>query len=140
MYAIESKIRGEPAEVRLAVRQARTAPLLEDFGVWLKRQRSAVSPKSRLGEKLAYIGNHWKGLQVFLEDGAASVLETSLHPRLGRCPIRSIRVTFDARDVSSGRMDFRVCSRAVCLSSVFNRRTTIEPKALVKRVQQAHDD
>ena len=69
MYAIEKEIRGEPPDVRLAVRQARTAPLVEDFGVWLRKQRARVSPKSRLGEKLAYIGNHWDGLQVFLTDG-----------------------------------------------------------------------
>ena len=69
MYAIEKEIRGEPPEVRLAVRQARTAPLVEDFGVWLRKQRARVSPKSRLGEKLAYIGNHWAGLKVFLTDG-----------------------------------------------------------------------
>ncbi len=69
MYAIEKEIRGESPEIRLAVRQARTAPLVEDFGVWLRRQRAWVSPKSRLGEKLAYIGNHWDGLRVFRTDG-----------------------------------------------------------------------
>ena len=69
MYAIEKQIRGEPAEVRLAVRKARTAPRVKEFGAWLKRQRARVSAKSRLGEKLAYIGNHWEGLQVFLTDG-----------------------------------------------------------------------
>ena len=84
MYVIEKEIRGEPAEVRLAVRQARTAPLVEDFGVWLRQQRARVSPKSRLGEKLAYIGNHWDGLQVFLTDGRVemdnNVVENAIRP------------------------------------------------------------
>ena len=84
MYAIEKQIRGEPAEVRLAVRQARTAPRVKEFGVWLKRQRARVSPKSRLGEKLAYIGNHWEGLQVFLTDGRvemdSNVVENTIRP------------------------------------------------------------
>ncbi len=84
MYAVEKEIRGEPPEVRLAVRQARTAPLVEDFGVWLRRQRARVSPKSRLGEKLAYIGNHWEGLQVFLTDGRVemdnNVVENAIRP------------------------------------------------------------
>ena len=40
-----------------------------DGSVWLRQQRARVSPKSRLGEKLAYIGNHWAGLKVFLTDG-----------------------------------------------------------------------
>ena len=32
-------------------------------------QRSRVSARSRLGEKLTYIANHWDGLQTFLSDG-----------------------------------------------------------------------
>ena len=84
MYAIEKEIRGEPPEVRLAVRQARTAPLVKDFGVWLRRQRARISPKSRLGEKLAYIGNHWDGLQVFLTDGRVemdtNIVENTIRP------------------------------------------------------------
>ena len=39
------------------------------FGVWLDEQRSRVSPRSRLGEKLRYIANHWDGLLVSLYDG-----------------------------------------------------------------------
>ena len=84
MYAIEKEIRGEPPGIRLAVRQARTASLVEDFGVWLRRQRARVSPKSRLGEKLAYIGNHWDGLRVFLTDGRVemdnNVVENAIRP------------------------------------------------------------
>ena len=84
MYAIEKQIRGEPAEVRLAVRKVRTAPLVKAFGVWLRRQRARVSAKSRLGEKLAYIGNHWEGLQVFLTDGRvemdSNVVENAIRP------------------------------------------------------------
>ena len=84
MYAIEKEIRGEPPEVRLTVRQARTAPLVEEFGVRLRQQRARVSPKSRLGEKLAYIGNHWAGLQVFLTDGRVemdnNVVENVIRP------------------------------------------------------------
>ena len=84
MYAIEKRIRGEPAEVRLAVRKERTAPRVKEFGAWLKRQRARVSAKSRLGEKLAYIGNRWEGLQVFLTDGRvemdSNVVENTIRP------------------------------------------------------------
>ncbi len=69
LYAIEAEIRGSSAERRLAERQARSAPLVEAFGDWLKQQRAHVSPKSRLGEKLAYIARHWDGLRLFLADG-----------------------------------------------------------------------
>ena len=69
LYAIEAEIRGSPPERRIAERQARSAPLVQAFGDWLRQQRARVSPKSRLGEKLAYIGRHWDGLRLFLADG-----------------------------------------------------------------------
>ena len=71
-YRIEAEIRGLPPAQRFEARQARTKPLIEAFGVWLKEQRARISPKSRLGEKLSYIANHWDGLQVFLGAGADS--------------------------------------------------------------------
>ena len=44
LYAIEADIRGSPPEQRLAERQARSAPLVEAFGEWLKQQRARISP------------------------------------------------------------------------------------------------
>ena len=69
IYAIEKEIRGTPPGQRLSARQARSAPLVAEFGEWLQRVRRTVSAKSRLGEKLTYIHNHWDGLQTFLTDG-----------------------------------------------------------------------
>lgn len=69
LYAIEADIRGSPPERRLTERQKRSAPLVEAFGDWLRQQLAHVSPKSRLGEKLAYIARQWDGLQKFLADG-----------------------------------------------------------------------
>ena len=84
MYAIEKEIRGEPPRVRRGVRQAHTAPLLKDFGAWPRRQRARISPKSRLGEKLAYIANHWDGLQEILADGRVeidnNIVEKTIRP------------------------------------------------------------
>lgn len=83
-YRIEAEIRGSAPNHRLAVRQARTAPLVEAFGLWLKESRSRVSAKSRLGEKLGYIARHWVGLQVFLADGRVEIdsnaVENAIRP------------------------------------------------------------
>ena len=89
LYAIEDDIRGRSPSERLAARQARSAPLVEAFGIWLDQQRARVSPKSRLGEKLAYIANHWDGLQIFLRDGRVEMdsnpVENAIRPiALGR--------------------------------------------------------
>ena len=69
LYRIEADIRGKAPDERLAVRQTQTAPLVAEFRQWLTQQRERVSPKSRLGEKLAYIHRHWDGLVLFLTDG-----------------------------------------------------------------------
>ncbi|AWD20888.1 IS66 family transposase [Fuscovulum blasticum] len=73
LYAVEADIRGISPGQRLSARQARTAPLVAAFGDWLQAQRRKISAKSRLGEKLAYIHNHWDGLQTFLTDGRVEI-------------------------------------------------------------------
>jgi len=47
-------------------------------GDWLKQQHARVSPKSHLGEKLAYIARHWDGLQLFLADGRVEMDSNSV--------------------------------------------------------------
>jgi len=73
LYAVEADIRGTSVGQRLSARQARSAPLVAAFGEWLQAQRRRISAKSRLGEKLAYIHNHWEGLQTFLTDGRVEI-------------------------------------------------------------------
>jgi transposase len=72
-YKIEAEIRSAAPGQRLSARQARTKPLVDDFSLWLREQRSRISAKSRLGEKLAYISRHWDGLQTFLTDGRVEI-------------------------------------------------------------------
>lgn len=72
-YAVEADIRGVSPGQRLSARQSRTAPLVAAFGDWLQAQRRKISAKSRLGEKLTYIHNHWDGLQTFLSDGRVEI-------------------------------------------------------------------
>ena len=73
LYRIEGEIRGMGPGQRLSARQARTAPLVAEFGEWLQSQRRRISSKSRLGEKLAYIHRQWDGLQTFLHDGRVEI-------------------------------------------------------------------
>jgi transposase len=84
LYAIEAEIRGLAAEERLASRERRSKPLVGDFTQWLRAARARVSGKSRLGEALRYIDNHWDGLRVFLRDGRveldSNAVERSIRP------------------------------------------------------------
>lgn len=69
LYRIEADIRGLDPDARLAVRQARSAPIIGDFEAWLTQHRARVARKSPLGEALAYIAKYWRGLCLFLTDG-----------------------------------------------------------------------
>lgn len=73
IYTVEADIRGVSPGQRLSARQTRSAPLVAAFGEWLQAQRRKISSKSRLGEKLTYIHNHWNGLQTFLTDGRVEI-------------------------------------------------------------------
>ena len=84
LYAIEAGIRGLTSEVRLAVRQAQSAPKIADFKHWLQQQRTRVSAKSPLGDALKYIARFWDGLTLFLNDGRiemdSNAVERTIRP------------------------------------------------------------
>ena len=69
LYGIEKEIRGRPAAERLAVRQQRSRPLVDELDVWIHGQRERLSRMSVMGVALGYLANHWDGLRVFLDDG-----------------------------------------------------------------------
>ena len=92
LYRIEDRIRGEPPATRRAIRRTESAPLVNAFGVWLDEQRSSVSPRSRLGEKLTHIANQWDGLLAFLHDGRVEMDSNFVDNR-----IRPVKLTAKTR-------------------------------------------
>jgi len=97
-YRIEDEIRGRSAEHRRAVRQQRTKPLVEAVGAWLSAQRDRVSAKSRIGEKLAYIANHWDGLQLFLDDGRIEIDSNLVENRIRPLALNRKNALFAGHD------------------------------------------
>jgi transposase len=73
IYAIEARIRGRPAEDRVAVRQAETKPLMAALWSWLMERLEEISAKSLLASAIRYTLGHWEGLTVFLVDGRVEV-------------------------------------------------------------------
>src|ERR1700730_8062958 len=88
-YEIEDHIRGQSSGERLAVRQAETKPIIEEFKLWLEARLMEVSKKSGLAEAIRYALSHWEGLTRFLEDGRIEIdnntVERTMRPiGLGR--------------------------------------------------------
>jgi transposase len=84
LYAIDKTIRGSPPEERVAVRQARSKPLIEALKAWLEARLGEVSGKSLIAEAIRYGLSHWGGLTRFLDDGRieldTNIVERSMRP------------------------------------------------------------
>jgi transposase len=84
VYAIEAEIRGRSAERRLAARDTRTAPLMEELKMRLTSMVGQLFSQSPLTDAINYMLNHWDGLTLFLTDGRVEVdtntVERSMRP------------------------------------------------------------
>ncbi len=70
LYDIEDRAKTMSADERLALRRSEATPIWSSLGEWLDSEAAArVLPKSRFGESLGYLRNHWKPLQLYLTDG-----------------------------------------------------------------------
>lgn len=84
LYAIEAEMRGKPPEIRLAVRQAKSKPLVEALFAWLEEQLARLPGGSPTAKAIRYPLNHRKGLCRFLDDGRieldTNVVERAIRP------------------------------------------------------------
>ncbi len=70
LYDIEDRAKSMSAEERLALRQSDARPIWTSLGEWLSSDAAAsVLPKSRFGQALGYLRNHWEPMQLYLSDG-----------------------------------------------------------------------
>ena len=54
---------------RVAVRQAKSKPLVDDLEVWMRQQRALLSPRADLAKAINYILTRWVAFTRFLDDG-----------------------------------------------------------------------
>jgi len=73
LYRLETAVRGQPAELRVAARQQYAVPMLGDLHQWLVDTRTKVENKSELARALDYGLNRWKQLTEFTQDGTLEV-------------------------------------------------------------------
>ena len=70
LYDIEDRAKACSAGERLALRQAEAVPIWSSLGDWLDGDVAAgILPKSRFGQALGYLRNHWEPLRLYLTDG-----------------------------------------------------------------------
>ena len=72
LYDIEDRAKMMSPEERRLLREREAAPVWESLRAWLDRDAASdapVLPKSRLGQALTYLRNHWDPLRLYLGDG-----------------------------------------------------------------------
>ena len=89
LYAIEAEIRGQPADVRLAVRAVRSAARFTELKAWLDNTLGRIPGKSSLAGAIRYTLSRWEALTLGLRDGRAcldnNAAERTMRPiTLGR--------------------------------------------------------
>ncbi|HEY4366902.1 MAG TPA: IS66 family transposase [Steroidobacteraceae bacterium] len=73
LYAIEREIHGHSAQQRAAVRQMRSAPILEQLRTWLTATLHSVSAKSPVAGAIHYTLVRWSALTRFCHDGRIEI-------------------------------------------------------------------
>lgn len=84
LYDVEDDARGRPPAEILALRQARSKPLLGDFRAWLDRESLKLLPSSPMAEAFRYALNQWAALGRYVDVPEASIdnnaMERELRP------------------------------------------------------------
>ena len=69
LFAIEREINGKPPDVRKAVRQERSKPLVTALETWLRDERQKLSSKAPVARAIDYSLKRWPAFTRFLDDG-----------------------------------------------------------------------
>lgn len=84
LYEIEREIHGRTPEERIAVRQARSRPIVDELHDWLDAKRRRMFSGSPTLKAINYALSHWAGLVRFLDDGRIDIdnnaVERSMRP------------------------------------------------------------
>ncbi|WEX79721.1 transposase domain-containing protein (plasmid) [Sinorhizobium numidicum] len=84
LFDIEREINGQRAEVRKAVRQERSLPLVLGLEAWMKAHRAKLSRNDDLAKAFDYLLKRWSAFTLFLDDGACLSLEQCRRTRPAR--------------------------------------------------------
>jgi transposase len=69
IFAIEREINGVAAEQRLAVRQRRVTPLVDELKAWMLTERARLSRRADVAKAMDYMIKRWPAFTRFLDDG-----------------------------------------------------------------------
>jgi transposase len=103
LFAVEREISGLSAAERLAIRAARSRPLVQELEAWMRAQRARISAKSDAGKVVDYSLKRWPALARFLDDGRLCLSNNAAERSLRGVAVGRRNWTFAGSDAGGER-------------------------------------
>lgn len=128
LFMIEREALDRTPDDRLAIRLARSKPMLDDLGAWIAETWKTAPPKSPIGKALTYAVNQWKPLGRFLEDGRLPIHNNACERALRKIAIGRANWLFAGSDAGAERAAVIYTVLGTC------RLRGVDPSAWLKDV------
>ena len=103
LFAIEREINGKPPEVRRAVRQERSKPLVAALEGYMREQLGRLSPKNDVAKAIRYMLTRWPSFTRFLDDGRICLSNNAAERALRCVAVGRRNWTFAGSDAGGQR-------------------------------------
>ena len=103
IFAIEREINGRSSEERWTARAARSRPLVEVLGTWLRANRTKLSPKVKTATAIDYMLKRWPAFTRFLDDGRVCLSNNAAERAIRGIAVGRRNWTFAGSDAGGRR-------------------------------------
>ena len=103
LFAIEREINGSAPQVRRAVRQERSRPLIADLESWMRASRAKLSGKSAMAKAFDYLLRRWASFTRFLDDGRVCLSNNAAERAIRPIAVGRRNWTFAGSDAGGHR-------------------------------------
>jgi transposase len=103
LFAIEREISGSAPQVRKAVRQAQSRPLIVDLERWARACRGRLSGKSAMAKAFDYLLRRWASFTRFLDDGRVCLSNNAAERAIRPIAVGRRNWTFAGSDAGGQR-------------------------------------
>jgi transposase len=103
LFEIERIINGKTPAERVAVRQQRVKPLINDLEAWMRKQRDLLSPNSNPAKAINYILSRWAAFTRFLDDGRICFSNNAAERAIRGVAVGERNWTFAGSDAGGSR-------------------------------------
>lgn len=103
LFEMERTINGKTPEQRLAVRREKSAPIVADLEIWMRKQRTLLSSGNDTAKAINYLLNGWAAFTRFLDDGRVCLSNNAAERALRGVAIGRRNWTFAGSDAGGNR-------------------------------------